>query len=224
MWACQWKMPFNIDKCEFMVFGDAATPDSDYTLGTTQLAKVDTTKYLGVCLQANLQFDTHIAEKISKATKILGCIKHTLYDAPQKAKLMAYTSLCRPILEYADTVWDPTDKQTSYNIEMVQRKAVRFIKKLKGRQSVTDASTELGLQSLEDRRKNHRLCLLHKILSDEDRHDTLTSAYEELVNARQHSTMTTRAAARGEPNAIYARTRLFHNSFLPKTIRDLRLN
>ena len=100
---------------------------------------------------------------------------------------------------------------------------MRFIKKLYGRESVTKASIELGLQPLEGRRKNHRLSLLHKILSDEDRHETLAAAYEELTKARQDTTMTTRAAVRGEPTAIFASTCLYHNSFLPKTIRDLRL-
>jgi len=32
-----------------------------------------------------------------------------VYDAPKDAKLLAYTSLCRPILDYADVVWDPED-------------------------------------------------------------------------------------------------------------------
>ena len=30
-----------------------------------------------------------------------------MYNAPKKGELFAYTSLCRPILEYADVVWDP---------------------------------------------------------------------------------------------------------------------
>ena len=56
---------------------------------------------------------------------------HTLYETPQKAKLYTYTSLWRPILEYADTVWNLSSKITSHHIEMVQNNAVRFIKNLK---------------------------------------------------------------------------------------------
>ena len=33
-------------------------------------------------------------------------IKQTLHAAPEKAKLFAYTSLCRPLLEYADTIYN----------------------------------------------------------------------------------------------------------------------
>ena len=35
--------------------------------------------------------------------------------------------------------------------------------------------------------------------------------------------MTTRAAARGEPTSVYAKSHAYYNSFLPKTIRDLRI-
>ena len=37
------------------------------------------------------------------------------------------------------------------HIEMIQKKAVQFIKKLKGRESVTQATDDLNLQSLQDR-------------------------------------------------------------------------
>ena len=40
-------------------------------------------------------------------------------DAPKKAKLRVYTSLCRPILEYADV--EPFDlKKKIYDIDLVQ--------------------------------------------------------------------------------------------------------
>ena len=64
-WSFEWKMPFNVDKCEFMSFTCSGTSDPKYTLRTKQLVKVNATKYLGVHLQENLQFDTHITEKIS---------------------------------------------------------------------------------------------------------------------------------------------------------------
>ena len=74
-------------------------------------------------------------------------IKRTLYNAPEKAKFLAYTSLCRPILEYAATVWDPQQKNLVHDIEMVQNSAVRFICNLKGRESVSEATENLNLTS-----------------------------------------------------------------------------
>ena len=60
---------------------------------------------------------------------MLDCIVYPLQEAPEKGKLLAYTSLCRMILEYADTLWDPSDKTSHDAIEHVQSHAVRFIKK-----------------------------------------------------------------------------------------------
>jgi MFS-type transporter involved in bile tolerance (Atg22 family) len=36
--------------------------------------------------------------------------------------------------------------------------------------------------------------------------------------------MLTRVAERGEPNSVFAASNVFYNSFLPKTIRDLRVH
>jgi len=77
-----------------------------------------------------------------------------MYDAPKDAKLLAYTSLCRPLLDYADLVWNPAARSKVHDIELVQNSAIRFISNMKGRaDSVFEARDELGLRSLEDRRK-----------------------------------------------------------------------
>ena len=124
----------------------------------------------------------------------LSSIQYELHQ--KKSKLLAYyTSLCRPIMEYADTLWDPTDKRTVDFLEKIQSKAVRFIRNPKGRESVTEAKALLGLVPLVDRRKNHRVSLLMRILQDDQHHGTLSSGYDEIVNDRVSSTMVTRAAS-----------------------------
>jgi len=146
-----------------------------------------------------------------------------MYDAPKDAKLLAYTSLCRPILDYADVVWDPAVRSKIHEIELVQNSTIRFISNMKGRaDSVSEARNELGLRLLEDRQKNHRLCLLTRILQNEDQHQSLSRAYDEIIEDRELVTVTTRAAARGELISISSRKNLFHTSFLPRTIREMR--
>jgi len=106
-------------------------------------------------MQSNLKFDQHITLKKDKASKILGAIKHVLLEASREGKLLAYTNLCHPILEYADTVWDPTLAKDIESLEVLQRRAVRFIAGIKGRESVTEACSQLGLQPLKQRRRAH---------------------------------------------------------------------
>ena len=64
-----------------------------------------------------------------------------LYGASIERKTLAYTSLCRPILEYADIVWDPVSKQAINSLEKVQTDAVKFIANFRGRTSITDSIT-----------------------------------------------------------------------------------
>ena len=46
-----------------------------------------------------------MTSKILNANRTLGMFKQSLLTAPGKAKLLAYTSLCRPLLDYADTLY-----------------------------------------------------------------------------------------------------------------------
>ena len=106
------------------------------------------TKYLGVIglIQLDLKFDQHINDKCLKSQKLLGVIKHSMYDGPKEAKLLAYASLCRPVLEYADVVWDSSARSKIHDIELVQNSAVRFISNLKERtDSVSEAKNQLQL-------------------------------------------------------------------------------
>ena len=162
--------------------------------------------------------------KKDKASKTLGAIKHILKQAPQKGWLLVYSSLCCTILEYADNVWDPTLAKEIESLEMLQHSAVQFIARLRRRENVTAACSELGLQPLKQRRKNHRLSLLIKILQDEERHSTLSVAYDKITGDRQKVTMTTRSAARGKITSVYAASHAYHGSFLPWTIKDTRGN
>ena len=51
-----------------------------------------------------------------------------------------------------------------------------------------------------------------KIISEDEKHAVLYSAYSELVNGRNQISMTTRAA-RAEPISVYAKSPAYYNSF-----------
>ena len=82
------------------------------------------------------------------------------------------------MLEYAEAVWDPLTKSKIRDIEQIQNNA--FIHNLKGHtDTVSEARNQRPLQSLQDRWKNHRLCLLAQILQNEYHY---TTTYRQSTN------------------------------------------
>ena len=104
---------------------------------------------------------------------------------------------------------------------MVQYRAMRFISQIKDREKITEARNKLELETLAHRRAKIRHTLLLRILSKEENHQS--TAYNELLNKLDNALLT-RATTRGLPPTITAKTSIYHNSFLPKTVRELKLN
>ena len=81
-------------------------------------------------------------------------------------------------MEYAAAVWDLNLEYITHDVEMVQHNAVRFISRLKGRDSITSALEGLNLESLAARCGKTRHSLLLKLLANEENHNSLINAYE----------------------------------------------
>ena len=226
-WAKKWKMKFNVSKCNAMVFGKMpnAYEKSNFNLllAGENITVVEKVKYLGVTIRNSLKWDTHVYNITTKAYKILGLIKHTLYNAPTKVKLVAYKSLCRPLVEYASEAWDPYTKKLIEHIELFQNKAIRFILDLKGICSISDARNLLEIETLSERRKTARTSLLMKIISgDSESTAIIRECFTDLVT-NQHDHFT-RLSQSSVPFTLQSNLLPFHNSFVPRTTRDLRLS
>ena len=160
-----------------------------------------------------MSWNSHIDFICSKALKSLGMIKQVLFNAPEKVRRVAYLTICRPILEYACEIWDPFLVKNISQIESVQSKAVRFICDLRGVVSVTEARERIGLETLGDRRKNARVKLLMKILTN-DAHDSLIQDFNN-ITARQTDLhqYDTRSARCSAPLAFYSNTNTFYKFY-----------
>lgn len=69
-------------------------------------------------------------------------------------------------------------------LNMFKTRPLGLFKNRKGRLGWTEARSQLQLNTLKDRRKPHRNSLLMRILSDENKHQALPSAYDKIVNDR----------------------------------------
>ena len=219
-WSTQNQMSFNASKSNVIVFTNRPKPAFNhcYSMDDIELSISTCVKYLGVYLQSNLKWTKHIDTITAKAKRLLGLMYHIMHDADSKLKLLAYYSLCRSGLEYAAEVWDPFHRAPCEDLEIFQNKAFRFIFNLKGRVSFTVLRETHCLPTLESRRQDKRISTFCKILDTPSLHPALTSFTDQMSSHR--STLNTRSTAL---NPVYCKTSCFHNSFMPRTARDIRL-
>ena len=122
-WDRKWQMCFHPEKCIVIrVPGKRRFHQTSYTLHGHTLDVVDSGKYLGVTINKDLTWTKYINQTIGKASKTLGFLRRNLGRCTIKTKATAYTTLVRPVLEYASPVWDPHQITTTRDIEQVQRR------------------------------------------------------------------------------------------------------
>ena len=163
-WQHTWQLHFNTKKCFVMRITHARNPKVfNYTLGDHPLEVTNCHPYLGVDLSNNFLWRNHINRITASANKQLGFIRRNLYSCTKEIKQTAYLALVRPLTEYASSVWDPYHKDLILKLEMIQRRAARFVSNdYRKTSSVTAMLQELDWVSLEDRRTANRICIFQK--------------------------------------------------------------
>ena len=137
------------------------------------------------------------------------------YTLDRKSLETIYTVFIRPILEYADTIWDNCTQQEKNELEKIQLEAARIATGATKLVSIQKLYDETGWETLETRRKKHILTLFYKIYNNISP-TYLSSLVPPLVqNASNYSLRNA-----DDTRTIYARTSQYNNSFLPSTIRE----
>ena len=127
-WQHKWQMKFNAKKCNIMHVTRKKTPHKYlYKLNNEVLNVVSKYPYLGVEIQDDLNWHTHIQKICSKANKVLGLLKRNISSCSPATKSLAYLSLVRPCVEYASSVWDPFLQKHINELEQIQRRSGRFV-------------------------------------------------------------------------------------------------
>ena len=211
-WEDKWKMSFHPEKCSVLRITRNKTPKIyNYTLHGHILKDETDSKYLGVTINNKLSWNNHIDNICRKGNASIGFLRRNLQISQPHIKAAAYTTLVRPQLEYAATVWDPYTKEKQKQIEMVQRRAARFVyNNYCRRASVTEMLEKIGWRSLLQRRADIRLVMFYKCV-----HGLVAVSITENL---EHQT---RPSRHSHPMSYYlpSETKTYlQQSFLPRTI------
>lgn len=220
-WSAEWLLPLHPGKCKVLSISPRPVVTQHiYTLTGSALEPVASAKYLGATISNNLSWSKHIDQVCCSASRSLGLLRRHLHGCPSTTKELAYKALVQPILEYASAVWDPAQTTQIHRLEMLQRRAARFILDLPWDRGVTSVSTAIASSlkwpSLAQRRSARRLLRFLDILHGRP---SLTSLSHSLIS-RDPDGPRTRTSQFVNFEYRYCRTNIRRDSFFPRTLRD----
>ena len=173
------------------------------------LSRVTSAKYLGVTITEDLRWDSHINDICAKANRTLGFLRRNIKIGSAAIKQQAYFTLVRPLVEYASTVWNPHTDKNIRKLEMVQRRAARYVtNRHRNKSSVSDMLQGLDWRTLEDRRRDALLCMLYRV----DRRLVAIKRDRRLISPIRKT--------RSRFQTIRCNTEKRRMSFFPRTVRD----
>ena len=126
-------MSFNPSKCTIIRITSGkkrkkSAFQSSYTFHSQVLEVPDASKYLGVKVSNDLTWSRQISEVARKANRTLGFLRRNFKQCTKEVKTATYyTTMVRPVLDYASIVWDPHHQGDIKILEQVQRRAARYV-------------------------------------------------------------------------------------------------
>ena len=132
-----------------MTLGCHSSPSS-FTFQNTPILSSNFVKDLGVLVDPDLKFPSHIHDFVSRAQLRTALIFRSFLTCNIDNLKRAFVTYVRPLLEYASPVWSPSLIHLINEIESVQRS---FTKRLPGFSSLSYAErlSKLKLPTLEHR-------------------------------------------------------------------------
>lgn len=216
-WAKTWLVNFNATKTEALLISrktNKPVHPKIFMLGQ-EINEVQFHKHLGVYFSYDCSWHKQIEYIKEKSWIRINIMRKLKYELDRKSLETIYMTFIRPILEYADVLWDNCTQQEKQDLEKIQLEAARIATGTTKLISIQNLYDETGWEQLETRRKNHKLLLFYKMLNN------ISPVYlSTLVPAQVQAVSSYGLRNATDIRTINAHTSQYFNSFLPSVIRD----
>ncbi|MEW8191406.1 MAG: reverse transcriptase family protein [Candidatus Thiodiazotropha endolucinida] len=215
-WASTWLVTFNPSKTETLLISRKLNKPLHPPLFMQNhlISEVDSHKHLGLYFSNDCTWHQHINHITVKAWARINIMRKLKFKLDRKSLETIYTAFIRPLIEYGDIIWDNCSQYEKQELDKIQNEAARIATGATRLVSIRALCKEIGWDSLEKRRSNHKLTLFYKMT-----HNLAPLYLSSLVP--QSVSNISRYNLRNSNNlqTLDARTSLYYNSFLPSTVR-----
>ena len=213
-WAKTWKIKFNAQKTELLNFKRDNLAIQPLNFDNSILQDTDTHKHLGLTLQNDCKWNTHINNLIQKVTLLLSLLKSYKYRLSRKALNQMYKSFILPHFDYCDIIYDNCTVAQSDSLEQLHLDGIRTIIGTVRGTSHEKLYKESGFTTLKERRRRHKLIFMHKII-----HGQCPSYLSERCPQLVGQLNPYHRRRPWERRVPHSRTELYYNSFFPSATR-----
>ena len=219
-WSTNWLVSFNPQKTETMTISRKINKPHypDIFMNDTPIAEVPNHKHLGLNISKDGTHHTHIDLITEKAYRRLNILRRFKFILDRKTLETIYRTYIRPLLEYADVIWDNNITYLVDKIEKVQMEAARIVTGGIRLVSLNNLYLETGWDKLKNRREMHRLVYFYKMKNNISPQYLSDLVPDSLNSIHSHNTRNSSIIP-----PIRTRTSLYTNYFLPATIRSSNL-
>ena len=128
VWAKQWFVTFNPTKTESVTFSRTkSNNNTPLVMDNTRIKDVEEHKHLGLILQSNGKWKSHIDAIITKCSKRLNVLTSLRFRFKRCTLETLYKSFIRPCMEYGNNIWCNCTLEQKRNLEGLQLKAARIV-------------------------------------------------------------------------------------------------
>ena len=216
-WSNQWLVTFNPTKTESLLISRKRLqqPHPSLIMQDQVITQFPFHKHLGVYLSSNCTWHHHIDYIKEKAWLRLNIMRKLKFRLDRKSLEIVYFSFIRPLLEYADTVWDNCTSEEKMDLDKIQNEAARIVTGTTKLVSLHNLHNESAWESLGSRRRKHKLILFYKMINRQTP-QYLSNLVPPTVGSNNNYSL------RNNDNLFFhtPRTTLYANSFLPSVVRE----
>ena len=181
------------------------------SIDNINITREKTVKFLGLYLDENLKFDSHVKHVCSKLSKNLYMLRNVMYLVPKWTLRMLYHSYIHSNFIYGLSIWGPLVVKSNLNrIRVLQKKALRTINHAKYNARTYDLCKRSEILLIDELIDLELTKISHRYI-----HNSLPKPVENLFQANDyHHNYHTRY--RNNPRIQHHSSSIFNKSFLRK--------
>ena len=154
LWFQTNKLSLNINKTKYILFHKPRKKiinrNIEIKINNTIIEQVEEIKFLGAHIDSTLSWKPHLTKKANQILKVNAILSRLKYTVPLHILKTIYDSLIYPHISYSITAWGNINNKEMKRLEILQKRAIRNISKVKYNSHTNKLFKNLNILKLRD--------------------------------------------------------------------------